>query len=368
MVPIPSCIKNPREYPVLWGFFLLLAACYLVMFMIVPLNSPTPQKDEPPLRIGFSCEDNPVLLLVADDHQIFREYELDIRMQEYSSSRAVMEAFRKGEADIIYTNDILAMQAIRDDANLTIIGSTSRRNDTMLYTRAGVDVNTPQGYNITIGIPPSLSTFYFIGQYLQAFEIADEEISHITGETREEGDCCQCSRERPELPMIRVAEPAVLLDGFCNGTFDAIAGSGLSLDMLCSPVSGTVNSTPLQGGERYYTLLAVQTNLVDQYPDQTERFIRSLAAARDIVRHDPSGAEDLLRSRSEHSEGCPLGNVSRDDTRLSLDQSLITMMEKKADWMDARDRDGNYTIPNILNVINWTPLETVDPYAVSIIR
>ena len=99
-----------------------------------------------------------------------------------------------------------------------------------------------------------------------------------------------------------------------------------------------------------------------------KRLLSSLIQAEEYLVKHPSEAGVIIQKRLKYDDTYMAKIWPKQQSSVTLDQSLITAMEDEARWMIKNDLTKEKQVPDFGNYIYTDGLKTVKPEAVSIIR
>jgi NitT/TauT family transport system substrate-binding protein len=128
------------------------------------------------------------------------------------------------------------------------------------------------------------------------------------------------------------------------------------------------NAVTITTEEPYTFNLAGRSDYIQSHLEAVAAVLAALVDAQRYATEAPAAAKSLVIQSSE------MGQVEFDaawqqyDLRVTLDQSLISLLEDEARWALKGNPEKYRQMPNFLTSIVTEPLATVQPGAVTILR
>lgn len=328
----PRCSRN-----------LLLTVCLAVWAMLL-----APQTVHAAERLVI-CYDKAQahLVALAKLRDFYTAEGLDVELRAFPSGRQALEAMFAGECALatvaetptvhysLSRNDFLILASISQSDNFERI---IVRNDRGILTPADLRGRS-------IAVPKFTTGHYFLDMYLVAHGLTPQDVKQVFLPPQE----VAAAFRRGEVDAAAQWEPfiQILAEEF-----------GAKAKVFSAP-SLHVSPFLLVGGRDY----------VRKNSATVERVLRALVRAERYNKEQPANAKALV-TRFYNTEEREINFIwSLKDHRVSLDQSLLFLLENAARWeiglMPPAQRPA---LPNYLDFIYLDGLKTVKPEAVTIIH
>ena len=170
---------------------------------------------------------------------------------------------------------------------------------------------------------------------------------------------------RRDVTMVNI-QPEKMPDALANGYVDAVATPYLSKVQQKLGDKGIIFT-----GEDIYTQtfnLAAKQDYISKDPGKIRKMIRALLKAEEFVARYPVEAQKTV-SAFRKTDLVSLSTAWESNTfRVTLDQSLLFVLEDESRWAIKRGLTGEAKIPDYLDYIYLDGLMSVKPKAVRIVR
>lgn len=290
------------------------------------------------------------LVILAKLRDFYAAEGLDVEVRAFPSGRQALEAMLAGECALataaetptahhsLHRNDFFILASIsQSDNNERIIV----RSDRGIHTTADLRGRS-------IAVPKFTIGHYFIDMYLVAHGLAPQDVKQVFMLPQEIAPAFR----RGEVEAAAHWEPYIQNIQILSKEFGAKTKVFTAPGLHVSPFL-------LVGGRDY----------VRKNSAAIERVLRALMRAERYAKEQPANAKALIAhfSNTEQPEIDLIWSLQ--DLRVSLDQSLLFILENAARWeiglMPPAQRPA---LPNYLDFIYLDGLKTVKPDAVTIIH
>ena len=174
------------------------------------------------------------------------------------------------------------------------------------------------------------------------------------------------------MPSERVdivkGELAAMLERFAAGELDAIACFGVWVDRAEAAHPGRTVVFMDEDIVRTTSALAARKEALERDGPAYERLLRALIRAEEYVRREPVKAFELSVKALGIDAGQNRPLWYPDVYGVRLDQSLIRDMENMARWQIDSGSAGATSMPDVLSLFDFRPLERIDPRRVTVIH
>ena len=324
---------------------------YLLLFFIITVSAVSYyhfKEDDSVLRksqkvrLGLALQPGGGLIMVALKKGFFSQEGLDVEVTVYpSGKRAFEEGLYAGNVDMITSADIPIAVAAFAHSDFKVIANmfaSDNVNRIIASKKSGItSVSDLKGKRIAT---QRLSAVHFF-LLEHGIEDSDENISFMKAE---------------ELPV-----------ALLNGDIDAFSMREPIVGQAKMLLEDDAAEFSAQGIYMQIESLVASDALLDKHPQIAEKFLRGMLKAQRYIEEHPAESfaiiADYLGVEKEKL------NISVSQYGVSLDQSSILLFEEESRWIiGEKVMPDAKKLPNILNSIDYRPLEKVKPDAVTIIR
>jgi len=287
------------------------------------------------------------LVEIAKLRNFYTDERLDVELRVFPSGIQALEAMFAGECALATVAEPPTVHHSLNRNDFFILASLSQSdNFTRLIARSDRGILTPADLRgRSIAVPKFTTAHYFLDMYLVAHGLTPQDVKQVF------------------LP------PQELAAAFRRGEVDAVAHWEPFIQKLAEEFGAKAKVFSVPGMHVTPFLLVGGRDYVRKNPAAIERVLRALVRAERYSKEQPANAKALV-ARFYNMEKREIDFIwSVRDHRVSLDQSLLFLLENVARWeiglMPPAQRPA---LPNYLDFIYLDGLKTVKPEAVTIIH
>lgn len=287
------------------------------------------------------------LFCIAEDQGYFGENGLRLTTQQHNTGVGALDAVLRGEADIaVGTAEFpLVAKAFRKES-IAAFGSIGRTEFIYLIARKDRGIEKiPDLKGKRIGTTAGTIAEFYLGRFLELNRMQVQDITFVD-----------------------IAKPADYADAVASGRVDAIVSAQPNADAVKKRLAGNSVAWLVQSHQPLYSLIISKSEWLSRHPQQVRGFLHSLAQAEEFAIRNPEGAKAIVQKGLKLEPGYMETVWSQNQYSLSLEQSLILVMEDEARWMIANNLTSETVVPDFLKYIHADGLMEVRPKAVNLIK
>ena len=320
--------------------FLLTSACG-------PAGS---RSDLPPAQravtIGTGAELLSGLIFLADEQGLFAAQGLTAKVRDYPSGKLAYEALQRGEIPVAACASLpivfggLAQQDLRV---LAVIGTTA--NEMRIVARRDRGITQPgdlRGKRIATQATSSLH--FFLHLFLLRHNVAEEAV------------------------VVSFVAPEQLAHAVTSGAVDAAAVREPFTSAAVAALGSNAVVFSAPGFYEKYYLLVTRREFLERQPATLTAILRGLVAAAESAKQAPAIAQVAVARRIGGSAAEVQADWRWTDFRVTLPQAVVLVLENEARWAVRTGGTSVGLVPDYLALIDRSPLEQVQPEAVTIIH
>jgi NitT/TauT family transport system substrate-binding protein len=298
-----------------------------------------------PISISTSSDAKSALLFIAQDQGYFSEHGLEVTLKVFQSGKMGFEQLQAGKIDIANAADFVLVEQIFAGArSLRCLGAIGVAEDHYLIVWKGRGILEPRDLSgKRIGVPWGTTAEFFLGRFLAFNNLSLKEVGMVD------------------------IKPAELANSLAQGRVDAVMVWQRWAEEIKKQQSDQILSWPGQNGQAYYWLLVATDAWVKARPGVLERLFRALYQAERFLKNRRAASLQIVARRINLDPAIVKAALNQGRCALSLDQSLLVIMEDEARWMIRNHLTEQTRVPNYLEYIDATALSRVNPAAVSLI-
>lgn len=305
-----------------------------------------------PLRLAVSMSPLSLPIFVADKQGYFAAAGLKLQWQEVVGGHRAMQLLLDGKADLATSSEAVVMFNSFKPAQFAVLASFVSSNDGKLVLRPGSGVSRIKDLvGKRVGTVLGTSSHYMLDTMLLAGGVD------------------------PKSVQIMGLQPEAMADLLRSGEVDAVAIWEPLPFKLLQGVPGS-QILPTAGSYRLSFNLIVAKSLAGQRDEELQKVLHAIERAQRFIANKPKQAQAILRERLKLDQAFVDWIWSSHNFRLSLDQSLLSIMEAEARWARqqghiqgiSQGQSDDPPAPNFLDFIYSKPLRKVLPTGVSLIE
>jgi len=327
----------------IFGIVLLLSLTVFSASCQKPEKSAGPKEK---VTIGVGLGGLTLPFIIAREKGFFREEGLDATLRFYPSGKKAMEAMFAGEVDSATLTDtpIVFSSLMRDDFAVFATFGYSHDNCKVIG-RKDRGVSKPADLKgKKIGFTARTSTHFFVQIYLTEHRIDTAAVKLV--------DC----------------PPADLPGALKKGRVDAIAIWEPHASMAMKALPGKAVRLPKSELYKQTFNLAVMRSYAKGHSEVLKKILKAVDRAITFIKQNRNESIAVMTKGLKPGEDL-LVSVQDDLVfELSLEQSLLTILEDEARWAIANKFTDKIKVPNYLGYFYLDAMKAVKPEAVTIIK
>jgi NitT/TauT family transport system substrate-binding protein len=317
--------------------------------MVFSASCQKPEKSAGPkekVTIGVGSGGLALPFIIAREKGFFQEEGLDATIRVFPSGKKAMEAMYAGEVDIFTLGDtqIVLDGFVRDD--FAVFATFAHSYDNIKVTgRKDMGVGKPADLKgKKIGAPAITATKFFVHVYLTEHGIDPSAVKMVYFEPKD----VPGALEKGKVDAIVIYEP------YASMAMKALPGKAVKL-----PQSDLYKQT---------FNLAVMRSYAKGHPELLKKILKAVDRAITFIKQNRN--ESIAAMTKSLKPGEDLLVSVQDDLvfELSLEQSLLTILEDEARWAIANKFTDKIKVPNYLGYFYLDAMKAVKPEAVTIIK
>lgn len=305
-----------------------------------------------PLRLAVSMSPLSLPIFVADKQGYFAAAGLKLQLQEVVGGHRAMQLLLDGKADLATASEAVVMFNSFKPPQFAVLASFVTSNDGKLVLRPGAGIGRVKDLaGKRVGTVLGTSSHYMLDTMLLAGGVD------------------------PKSVQIMGLQPEAMADLLRSGEVDAVAiWEPLPFKLLQSVPGSQI--LPTAGSYRLSFNLLTAKALTGQRDEELQKVLAAIERGQRFIAKQPAQAQAILRERLKLDQAFVDWIWSSHSYRLSLDQSLLAILEAEARWARqqghvqglSQDLNEGGPSPNYLDFIYSKPLRKVLPTGVSLIE
>jgi NitT/TauT family transport system substrate-binding protein len=301
-----------------------------VIALLIYMNPPsaTHQNQLEPVTVGAEFSQVNTLLFIAQNLSYFSDNGLNVTIRPYLSGAAALGAMINGEVNIAASSDFSVVNNILADSNITVIGAIDRFQQINLAARKDRGIqNVTDLVNKSVGLTFGTSAEYFFGRFLELNGMNHSQVKTVN------------------------IQPNHMVEALTNGTVDAVVTWQPYLYQIHNQMANDIVEWPAQSGQQVYSVLSATTSWVEANNNTVTRFLDAISQAESYLQNYPSEGKRLIMSQLNYTQEYLEFIWPEHKFSLSLDQSLVLIMEDEGRWLIANNLTNATSVPDFQNYI-----------------
>lgn len=285
------------------------------------------------------------LIYIAVDQNYFAKNGLNVTIRDYDTGIDALSAAIKDEVDIAGMAEIAIVGGAFQEEKISVIAIIDKVQYVYIVARKdrGIeDISDLKGK--TIGLPRQTIAEFYLARFLDLHGMNIRDLTLVDATPSQSVDMISKSE----------VDAAIIWQPFVN--------------QIQGQLRDKVVIWSAQSSQPTFGALASKNTWITEHPDLVIRFLKSLAQAEKYLIRNPIEAKAIVQKRLNFDDTYIETVWSQNQFGLSLDLSLILVMEDEARWMIANNLTTEKQVPDFLDYIYEDALKAIKPEVVNIIR
>lgn len=296
------------------------------------------------LRLGIPAQPTAALFIIALEKGFFSQAGLNVKPFRYpSGKRSLVEGFIPNRIDATSPTGVpVVVTAFNRDDFVILCTLFNTDDNNRIVARRDHGIEKPADlWGKRIGTQQGSAVHYFLHLFLTSHGLSENDVDIVFMKAEQ----LPIALARGDIDAFSMREPYV----------------SLALNML--PNQAHAMAEP--GLHKQMELLLIRRSLLEEQPEIALRLLRGLKAAEEFIAYNPA---DAIVTTARYL-GSPDEKIRAIwptlQLRVSLDESMIDLLEKQAHWIKASGMVQDKDIPDFRKLINPEPLKSLWPERVN---
>jgi ABC-type nitrate/sulfonate/bicarbonate transport system substrate-binding protein len=321
---------------------ILLFLCCIFLTCILPngcdwgqQGNGAPMQEPLTLRLGVPAQPTAALFIIALEKGFFSQAGLDIQPVRFpSGKRSLTEGFIPNRIDATSPTGVpVVVTAFSRDDFVILCTLFNTDDNNRIVARRDHGIEKPADLRgKRIGTQQGSAVHYFLHLFLTSHGLSENDVDIVFMKAEQ----LPHALAKGEIDAFSMREPYV----------------SLALNML--PNQAHAMAEP--GLHKQMELLVMRRNLLEEQPEIALRLLRGLKAAEEFIADNPT---DAIVTTARYL-GSPDDKIRAIwpglKLRVSLDKSLLDLLEKQAHWVKTSGLANDKPIPDFRKLIKPEPL------------
>jgi ABC-type nitrate/sulfonate/bicarbonate transport system substrate-binding protein len=286
------------------------------------------------------------LVYIAQDQHFFAQNGVDLAITDFSSATIGLNAALNNEVDLAISSEYAFVATnVLKQGNLNIITTIDKAQSVSIVARKDSGIETIHDIaGKKIGLTFQIAPQFYLARFLALNNIDLQSVDQIN------------------MPTTQYVTAIV------NGSVDAVVVSDSSISQIENQLPNDTVVWSVQGSQLLNMVVSGRNDWILQHPDLVTRFLKSLSQAEDYSVNYPAGARAIVQKQLNITDSVMAEKWFSHQFSLSLDQSLVAIMEDETRWMISNNLTNQTVVPNFINFIYVEGLNSVRPESVNLIH
>jgi sulfonate transport system substrate-binding protein len=246
--------------------------------------------------------------------------------------------------NIAASSEFTVVKKVLDNSNISIIGTIDRFQQINIIARKDKGIqNMTDLANKNIGLTSGTSAEFFFGRSL---ELNNMNLSQVK--------------------IINI-QPNQIVEALSNGTVDAAVTWQPYLYQIRNQTAIDVVEWSAQSGQQVYNVLSATHSWINTHNKTVIAFLEAITQAENYLQSNLVDGKNIIINQLNYTKEYVESVWPDHKFALSLDQSLVLIMEDEARWLVANNLTNATSVPNFQNYIYPNGLAQVKSSSLSIV-
>lgn len=298
-----------------------------------------------PVTIGITYEESVGLLYLAQDRNFFIKNGLSVNLKRFDSGVSAISGMVKGEADIGLMSEYPVVVSAFQKQPISIITNVNKSElVSMVGLRDHGIENIADLQGKRVGVTKQTTAEFYLGRFLELNGMNSQDVTLVDLKTTQ------------------------LVEAVSNGSVDALIGAESYIEQIKEKQGDNLVIWPANINQPVFTVLVAMNNWIEQHPELVRQLLNALVQAESYLIQHPDKARAIIQANLKSDDAFMAGVWKRNRYALSLDYSLIAVMNDEAHWTISENLTTEKAIPNFKEYIYIGGLQAVKPEAVGIVK
>lgn len=317
----------------------ILAVQFIALFVLLG----SADADEGPAIIGATKTG--ILVWIADDLGYFDDVPGGAEVRGYSSGTDTAADLLSGEIDLATSSEFAFVSFAMANPDVRAIAAISASRTCTLFARADRGIVNPADLRgKRVGVTRRGIGQYFLGQSMTLAGIGMDEVELVD------------------------LSPSEIVTALAYGSIDAAITWEPFVNQAREELDGNFRLLDDDPGRHFYFMLISQAPWLDANPEAAQAIIRALKRAESFAAENPAEAQAIIQRRLDLDPAYVAYLWPQHTLRVNLPQDLLFVVEEAMRWRMEEDLSDVETFPDTLSLLDPSPLDSVSPADVGIIR
>ncbi len=336
--------KKSRFFVFLILFIVIIIASAVGLWLNMRQQVTAPLK----LTVGIQNDLAPGLILIAKNQGYFDEENLQVDLTVYASGKLAADALFRDEVEVATVTDVIISTQAQERNDFSVLSTITK-----IHNPAKIIARRDKGINIkndlagkVIGTQKNSGVHFFLSQFLTYNNIPQG------------------------LVLFKYYSPEQLPNALATGEIDAFSMREPYMSEA-KKLMGANNLVEFEDDTiytQYFNLISKNTTVNNQ-PEKINRLFRALKKAQLLYLKNPDIIDKIIKDEFLQDIQPQMSLVKKNyQYKVTLDQSLIWILEDLYRWQKNFGLNTKSAIPNYLDYINLSFLNTLSPNDITIIK
>jgi NitT/TauT family transport system substrate-binding protein len=309
----------------------------------LPSSETTDSANPDSIIIGIPAIEHSALIYIAEDQGFFAGNGLNVTTRDYTVSPEAMDGLLNNVVDIASIGEYTLVDKAFKKEKIRVIGNIDKFETTYLIGRKDKGIENISDLKAKrIGLTRGTLSEFYLGRLLDLNDISFQDATLV------------------DLPSTQYVQ------ALTNGSIDALVASKKYKDQIERLSGANVVAWPAQSNQPGFVLMTCRDDWVANHPETINKLLRSLVQAERYSINHPDAASAIVQKRLNYTDEYIATVWPNHRFTLSLDQSLLIVMNDEGRWMIKNNLTAEKALPYLGDYIYTKGLDEIKPEAVNI--
>ncbi|MES2934028.1 MAG: ABC transporter substrate-binding protein [Pseudomonadota bacterium] len=295
-----------------------------------------------PISISSGYGAGSTIFLIAQDRGYFAQEGLNVTIVPCEGAFQCMDDMLAGRSDFSNGGDLAIMFRALERKDFVVLATLATSTSILkLLARSSAQVSSPKDLiGKRVGIISKSAPHYFLHMYLLKAGIDPHKLKEI------------------------VLQPSTMSAAFARGEVDVLSTYEPLASKQRKEFGKQISEVAIPPIFNLGVHLVSLRRTVNERPDETSRLLLALVRAEQFIRQEPAKARQIWMKRTGVSEAEAEAAWGGIKFKMTLEPSLITVLDGAARWAQLEGLAHTSQLPNFHELIDTAPLTKAKPEGV----
>jgi len=325
-------------------YILITIIIILFLFIFIYNHKVSTTKDYLDITIAAYEGDSAALIYITKDQGFFKDFELNVTINDYEAGKLATDALLAGKADIATATDsVFVSNSFKHP--IRTIGTVALAYTNRLIARKDFGINSINDIKgKKIAVTRKSTGEYYLGRFLTYHNLSWADIELV------------------DLP------PSEIVKAVLEGKVAAAFSWDPYIYRIEKELSSNAISWQGQSGQAFNFILISKKIWLNKNQGKAQKLLKALIKGENYIKNNPEKMKEYMEKRFDLSKEFVDDTFARHSYVVVLPQEMIISFEDQAMWRIENKLTDVKNVPNYLDYIYTKTLKEIDPKKITIIK